>query len=113
MHIDSYKFGHIVIDGIDYDSDVIITPGGVFPEWLRVGGHNVALFDIAQHLNPAPRRLIIGTGANGVCKVQHDIEAFCRSKGIELIVKPTPEAVVELNSIDDLSTTIAALHLTC
>lgn len=113
MHIDSYKFGHIVIDGVPYDSDVIITSKGVHPHWWRQGGHDIALFDLVDRLDPTPRRLIIGTGAHGVCRVQKDVESFCRTEGIELIVIPTPEAVVEFNSLEDQSGTVTALHLTC
>jgi len=113
VHIDSYKFGHIVIDGVAYDDDIIITPQGVNPGWWRAGGHDIALFDVADHLDPAPKRLIIGTGANGVCRVLRDLEAYCRDEGIDLVVKPTPEAVVEFNSLEDQSGTIVALHLTC
>ncbi|MBN1282486.1 MAG: hypothetical protein JXA24_01785 [Proteobacteria bacterium] len=113
MHIDSYGFGKIVIDGKEYVDDVIITPAGVLPDWWRAKGHDVSLFDLAHALDPAPERLIIGTGASGLCSVKEEVRSFCASQGIELIEVPTPEAVVEYNGLDDASTTVAALHLTC
>jgi hypothetical protein len=33
MHIDSYDFGHIVIDGVSYSQDVLIWPGHVKKDW--------------------------------------------------------------------------------
>jgi hypothetical protein len=113
MHIDAYHFGHIVIDGVAYDDDVILTPGGVRKGWWRKEGHEVSLFDLADLLDPPPARLIVGTGAHGQCRVLEEVETFCRRRGIEILALPTPEAVVEYNSLADATTTIAALHVTC
>ena len=113
MKIDSYRFGHIVINGKSYTGDVIITPQDVRGNWWRKEGHEFSLFDLGDALDPPPARLILGTGASGMCRVLPEIEAFCRKMGIELIVKPTAEAVVEYNALDDTSSTVTALHLTC
>jgi len=111
--IESYKFGHIRIDGRDYQNDVIITPRGVRAEWWRREGHEVSMFDIAQVLDPKPALLIVGTGASGMCRVLPEVESYCRTQGIELIAVPTPEAVVEYNSLEDKDAAVCALHLTC
>jgi len=113
MKIDSYAFGHIVIDGKEYRNDVIITPAGVRAEWWRQEGHKVKMFDLAHALTPKPARLIIGTGSSGMCEVADEVRSHCRARGIELIEVPTPEAVVEYNALEDKSDTVAALHLTC
>ncbi len=113
MKIDKYGFGHIVVDGREYRNDVIITPGGVRPEWWRKEGHEVSVFDLAEVLTPRPRLLIVGTGASGMCRVLKEVEDYCRNQGIELIAVPTPEAVVEYNSLEDKEGAVAALHLTC
>ena len=112
MHIDAYHFGSIVIDGVTYDDDVLVTQRGVRKGWWRKAGHDVALFDLAEALDPPPSRIIIGTGAHGQCRVLSDIGAYCKRHGIELVIVPTPEAVVEFNALADQSTTVAALHLT-
>lgn len=111
--IDAYAFGRVRIDGRDYTSDVIITPSGVRPDWWRKEGHEVSIFDLAEVLDPQPDRLIIGTGANDQCRVLPEVEAHCVRRGIGLIAAPTPEAVVEYNSLEDKSSTVCALHLTC
>ncbi len=113
MKIESYSFGHIKIDGKEYHNDVIITPQGVKPEWWRKQGHKVSVFDLAECLTPSPERLIIGTGASGMCEVEAEVAHYCYQNGIEMIAVPTPEAVVEYNSLEDKSKTVAAFHLTC
>ena len=57
--------------------------------------------------------IIIGTGAQGCCRVLDEVTAFCKHQGIELLTLPTPEAVVEYNSLEEKGSTIAFLHLTC
>lgn len=111
--IDKYSFGHITIDGVDYENDVIIVPSGVKADWWRKRGHEVSVFDLAEALTPKPKLLIIGTGANGECEVLDEVEAMCRSLEIELIAVPTPEAVVEYNSLEEKENAVCALHLTC
>jgi hypothetical protein len=39
MHIDSYQFGEIVIDGAEYDSDCLITGNRIQTNWRRKQGH--------------------------------------------------------------------------
>lgn len=113
MHIDSYRFGQIVIDGVTYTEDVIITPKGVEGGWWRAEGHAISLFDLAHVLKETPRMLILGTGANGACRVLPEVEAYCRSQKIELVAAPTPEAVAEYNALQQKDGVIVALHLTC
>lgn len=112
-NIDKYGFGQITIDGEEYEEDVIITPGSVMPKWWRREGHEVSVFDLAEALADKPARLIIGTGVSGMCKVLPEVEDYCRTQGIDLLIAPTPEAVVEYNSLEDKGGTVAALHLTC
>ena len=113
MHIDSYSFGRIVIDGREYTDDVIITPAGIEAGWWRAKGHDVSLFDLAEAFKFHPARLIIGTGASAQCRVLHEVAGYCKKEEIELFVAGTPEAIAEYNTLEDKSKTVAALHLTC
>lgn len=115
MHIDAYRFGKITIDETEYTDDLIITPSGVRSGWWRREGHAVTLFDLGAVLDPRPAKLIIGTGASGQCAVRPEVEHFCREMGIALFAAPTPEAVVEYNTLSDeeKAKTVCALHLTC
>jgi len=50
MHIDSYQFGQITVDGISYSSDVIILGDTVQSNWWREQG-----FQSKKSWIPAPR----------------------------------------------------------
>jgi len=113
MNIDSYSFGRIVIGGREFTSDVLISPKGVKANWWRAHDHDIALFDLGELIRMKPKILIIGTGASGVCKVLPEVVAWCRSSKVELIVKTTPEAVAEYNIIEDKSSVVVAIHITC
>lgn len=115
MHhrIESYSFGRILIDGTLYEHDLIITPHAIVQNWWRKEGHEVSVFDLAEALAAQPKRIIIGTGADGACRVLREVVVYCAARGIELIVAPTPEAVAEYNTLEDASETVCALHLTC
>ena len=43
MHIDSYQFGKIVIDGTGYSSDCVILGDSVQANWWRKQGHLLAV----------------------------------------------------------------------
>ena len=63
--IDSYRFGHIAINGLKHTSDVIIFPDRVQANWLRDDSHQLTLKDITGIMNGNPEILLVGTGATG------------------------------------------------
>ena len=46
MHIDSYQFGKIVVDGTSYTSDVIILGKTIVSNWWRKQGHLLSAEDL-------------------------------------------------------------------
>jgi hypothetical protein len=46
MMITSYDFGHIIIDGKRYTSDLIVFPDRVKVGWWRKEGHRLQLEDL-------------------------------------------------------------------
>ena len=62
MHIDSYEFGAIVIDGKIYRADLLIWPGQIKTDWWRLEGHLLQLPDVMEVLSAAPQVLVVGTG---------------------------------------------------
>ncbi|MHC4703718.1 MAG: MTH938/NDUFAF3 family protein, partial [Planctomycetota bacterium] len=83
MHIDSYQFGKIVIDGTPYDSDCFILGDSVHANWWRKQGHLLEVEDLQLVIAAKPSVLVVGCGASGMMKVpeqtrqalkQHDIE---------------------------------------
>lgn len=113
MHIDSYEFGSIVIDGRTYRSDLLIWPGHLKADWWRLEGHLLQLQDVAEALAAEPLVLVVGTGAYGNLTVDPDLVSYLHDKGIDLVARPTREACRSINELAGTSRLAAALHLTC
>ncbi|WP_455392446.1 Mth938-like domain-containing protein [[Eubacterium] cellulosolvens] len=111
--IDEYRFGHIVIKGKEYTSDVKIFPERVVGDWWRTQGHSLAISDISDILAAPPEVLIIGTGSAGVLKVPESVQQDIKNRGIELIIERTGDACEIYNRLKDSKRVVAALHLTC
>ncbi len=113
MKIDHYSFGKIIIDGKTYTMDLIIYPDRIDPSWWRKEGHLLQIEDLSEVIKEKPDILIIGTGYNGVMRVPEETVVNLRSKGIEVIIKKTTEAVEVFNNMKGDKKVIAAFHLTC
>ncbi len=114
MQIDSYSFGHIVINGKTYTSDVIIYRDRVDASWWRKEGHSLDPADLTDALTLKPDVLIIGTGYAGVMTVPKKTVEHIASLGIEVKVDRTAKAVDLYNALQGKKgNVIAALHITC
>ena len=112
--IDNYSFGEIVIDGREYDSDVLIYPGGMVEcSWRRRDGHMLRMEDLRELLLSDPKTIIAGIGAYAMMRIEDDLVTRLSDAGIELVVLPTDEAVDALNVSADRRITAACLHLAC
>ncbi len=114
MHIDSYQFGKIVIDGKSYDSDCLIYGGKVHPDWWRQQGHSLSTKDLETVVAAKPNILIIGCGASALMKVPDQTRQFLQQSGIEFEALDTHKAVERFNQLAQAGENVAAaLHLTC
>ena len=114
MMIEKYAFGHIVINGIRYTSDIKIVQGKVLSNWRRKGGHQVVVEDIMDILDSGPDILVFGKGKPGLMKSSRSLREFLNSKNIELIEEKTTEAVQTFNSLFEEGRNISAgFHLSC
>lgn len=114
MHIDSYQFGKIVIDGKAYDSDCLIIGGSVQSGWWRKQGHVLAADDLQSVIAARPATLVVGCGASGLMTVPEKIRRVLEQQDIELIALDTHRAVSRFNELAASSQNVAAaLHLTC
>lgn len=111
--IDSYSFGTLIIDGNKFTKDLIIFSEKINSNWRRKTGHLLSENDIKEILDYKPDILIIGTGANGLMKVDDRLKDKLKALGIEFVIKKTAEAVTEYNRICKEKKTVCALHLTC
>jgi len=113
MHIDSYEFGAVIIDGQSYRTDLLIWPGRIKHDWWRQEAHLLQLPDVAEALAAAPQVLVVGTGAYGRMELDPELVSYLRERGIELVARPTREACQSINELAGKRTLAAALHLTC
>jgi len=112
--IEYYDFGEIVIDGVRYTRDLIITPKGVIANWWREEGHMLRVKDLKDVLNEDFEVLVIGTGYSGLMKVHPDVLEEMRRRGVEVIVRRTRDACKVHNELCSRGRkVITALHLTC
>jgi hypothetical protein len=113
MHVDSYEFGRIVVDGRAYIQDLILLPDGIQDSWWRLEGHRLQIPDVAGVLAARPEVLIVGKGQPGQMEVDPELARYLKENRIELIEVPTAQACTVYNSLAGKRQVAAALHLTC
>jgi hypothetical protein len=114
MHIDSYQFGEIVIDGVVYDSDCLIIGSIVTNNWWRKQGHLVSAEDLREVIESKPAIVVIGCGASGMMSISEKAIEVLKENNINLEHFETGEAVERFNELSAQGANVAAaLHLTC
>ena len=113
MKIESFKFGSITIAGKTYTGDVIVYPDRVDESWSREEEHRPQIREFAEIVNAEPDILIIGTGYAGVLSIPDQIRNYLTSKGIEVRVDKTKQAIELFNSLPGTDKVIAIFHITC
>jgi len=114
MKISSYTFGKIIVNGDEYNADLIIFPDTIYQSWWRKEGHSLCIEDLKEVLNRDIKILVIGTGAYGKMKVPESLIQELKNKGIETMVKQTDKAVELFNTFLSEGKKVAgAFHLTC
>ena len=110
--IESYDFGHIVIDGTPYGHDVILYKGKV-TRWIRENGHNVSIDDL-RDIPKGTKVFVMGNGYSGVCVFPGETKRYLEAKGIEVIVQMTGQAYKIYNKLDAEGKNVCGgFHLTC
>lgn len=113
--IDLYDFGYIVIDGEEYDRDLVVAPSrGVVQNWWRVEGHRVSLEDVRDYILEDADIVIFGTGYSGMVRVDDNVIELFRSRGLNVIVMDSRRAVNRYNEeISKGRRVLLFIHLTC
>lgn len=117
MHIEYPAFGTIVIDGEEYDHDVVIADGKVRardkgPSKSLKGRHGHTPLSANEDIPWSTSKLVIGSGYSGRLPVLSEVEDEAKKHNVKLEVIPTADAVALLNKEDD-SRVNAVLHVTC
>ncbi|MEM0014637.1 MAG: Mth938-like domain-containing protein [Zestosphaera sp.] len=112
--LDHYEFGLIIINGVEYDHDVVVTPEAVFSDWWRVEGHRLQLADVRDYLNIRVDLVIIGTGYDGMMRVDEEVIEEFRKLGREVYVAKSRQAVRKYNEeVSKGRKVLLFIHLTC
>lgn len=113
MRIESFTFGNITIEGKSYTTDVIVYPDHVVDNWVREEEHRPQISELADIVKSEPEILIFGTGYAGVLSIPDQIRNYLTSKGIEVRVEKTKQAIEMFNVLRHKEKVVAALHITC
>lgn len=113
MRIESFSFGNITIGGKSYTTDVIVYPDRVESNWVREEEHRPQISEFADIVRTEPEILIIGTGYAGVLSIPDQIRNYLTSKGIEVRVEKTKQAIEMFNVLRNKEKVVAVLHITC
>jgi hypothetical protein len=111
--IGQYQFGKVTIDGIAYDSDVIVYSDHVEDKWWRKDGHHLCLDDLKGILGEQFDTLVVGTGYFGRMKIDPAVPEMLKQRGITFIAHTTAKACTEFNRLKETQKVIGAFHLTC
>ncbi|MBW8038895.1 MAG: hypothetical protein FVQ85_02720 [Planctomycetes bacterium] len=114
MHIDSYQFGKIVIDGQSYTSDLIVLGDSVQADWWRKQGHSLTVEDLQTILKVKPSILVVGCGASGQMEVPDQTRQILKQHNIQIETFDSYKAVQKFNEFSEAGVNVAAaIHLTC
>lgn len=115
IKIEGYSFGRITINNKLYTNDVIVSNDGVIEaKWWRKEGHNVNIEDVVKIIEASPKTVIFGSGSSGLMRVADEVFEMLAKNKIEMIRKPTKEAVKIFNEMAAKGEKVVlAAHLTC
>jgi len=115
MEFESFSFGSVRIDGITYESDVLIDRGEVHERRKKPSkkfrdqfGHTPV--SVEEKIPWKCRRLVIGTGT-GALPVMDEVKREAKRRHVELVILPTAQAIEVLKR--NRRATNAILHVTC
>jgi hypothetical protein len=121
MFIEEYHFGSITIDGKTYNHDVEVRWDDEVLLWEFRERHIIDAEEVKRAIDQNPETIIIGTGESGMAEVTERAKKEIESKGIELIIDITEEAIKTFNVLLEESEeeegkqkrVIGLFHLTC
>jgi hypothetical protein len=116
--IQDTSFGTIRVDGQQYDHDIIITLDGrvkkrkkKLSKEIYGTSHTLSLPEIEYVYEQDARGIVIGSGQYGEAGLSREASDFLAGKNCEVILKKTPKALKEWNSLK--GKWIGLFHITC
>lgn len=114
MKVNRYDFGTIVIDGKEYNNDIIIQGDMIRKRKKKASKPFRAQFghtplSVHEDIPWDCTTLVIGCGMNSLLPVMDEVKQEAGKRGVKLVMLPTTEALSYVNDDD----TNVILHLTC
>lgn len=116
--INETSFGSITIDGTRYMHDVVIHLDGKISKRKKklskkfTGRSHLLSEQEAKHIyQSGTKKVILGTGQNGVLKVSDDAMKYFYKKNCVLEICPTPRAIEYWNI--ETNPVVGLFHVTC
>ena len=116
MKFEKFSFGSIRIDGVTYESDVVIDRGEIRKRKKKPSkkfrdryGHTP--LSLAENIPWNCQHLVIGTGMAGSLPVMEEVKHEAKRRQIDLIILQTEEAIETLKETSGEIN--AVLHITC
>jgi hypothetical protein len=111
------EFGVLEIEGRRYEHDVILDAGRVRkrrkgPSKALRGRYGHTPLTAAEDIPWGGRRLIVGTGVDGLLPIAPDVESEARRRNVQVVAVPTEEACALLRDLRPRDV-CAILHATC
>ena len=112
--IDDYDFGVMIIQGKVYRKDVIITPKAINDDWWRIEGHRLQIADVRDYVLEDVDAVVIGTGYDGLMRVDDEVVNVFKSRGKEVFIAKTRDAVKVYNDLVSKGKKVLGFfHLSC
>jgi len=111
VRITAVRFGEVEIDGKTYFSDMIVWWNGKVE--FHEKSHVFGMSDFLRLAEKKPEIIVIGTGTEGICKIDEEVEQAAEDKGIEIFSEISPKAAKMFNGfVADKKKAVAVIHST-
>ena len=109
--IQAFEFEKIVIDGKEFNVDVMIYPNGQIKKWKRKDEHDLRSGDVKKILKQNPKLLIFGLGTVGNLTVSPTVYEELENADIDVLAFKTDKAVETYKAQREEEGTAALFHL--
>ena len=101
--IEEYKFGIIVINKETYNNDLEVRWTDEILSWSRRKQDLIDIEDVKRALDQGPDVILIGKGYLKGIEITDEAKNEIKSRGVDLIIDATEEAVKTYNVINEES----------
>jgi polyphosphate kinase 2 (PPK2 family) len=110
--IDDFAHGTIVVDGCDYESDVLILPDGTVKTWQPQDGEVLLAKHVKAVLKANPEVVVIGTGTVGALSLHPKAQKRLDEAGVEVLAYRIDKACETYRQLRSQRRVAALLHIT-